>query len=236
MQSRPATPSAVGVAGAAAAAFGEEHDRQARAARRARTGGPSCGGSARPACRRARCSRTTAPRSARARRRTVAVHACRCRRPARRPASSRSDPRSSAAAAARRSPAARTRRSSRDRTRSSMFSRAVRWPVLRRRATASGRAASSPIAWRSSASARSGADVRRDRSPPRPRVATPAPSAALDAARAGGPRTPCRPPRRATRRTMPLAGAAITCSIFIASITSSCWPARTASPVVDLDR
>ena len=103
---------AVGVAGPAAAALGEEHDRQPPAARRARTCGPSCGGSACPACRRARCSRTTAPRSAtRSRPNSVAVHACRCRRPARRPASSRSGPRACGAAAARRSRARRTRRS-----------------------------------------------------------------------------------------------------------------------------
>ena len=37
-------------------------------------------------------------------------------------------------------------------------------------------------------------------------------------------------------RTMPLCGAAITCSIFIASTMATCWPLRTASPTRDVDR
>ena len=65
----PGDAGAVGVARTAAAALGEEDDRQPQLRAPARTGGPSCGGSGGPACRRGRCSRRRARRSASAPRR-----------------------------------------------------------------------------------------------------------------------------------------------------------------------
>jgi hypothetical protein len=65
----------VGVAGAAAAALREDDDAAAAAARRSRACDPSSRGSSCPACRRAPCSRTRAPCSARRVVEQVAVHA-----------------------------------------------------------------------------------------------------------------------------------------------------------------
>ena len=109
------------------------------AARRARTGGPSCGGSGSPACRRARCSRTTSRRSgarSASKRWPLTVPM-----PATRPSAGVRAMRSSSARRLRCAASARAPYSTKlpGSQRSSMFSRAVRWPVCRRRATASGR-------------------------------------------------------------------------------------------------
>ena len=66
----PGDDGVVGVARPAAPALGEQHHRAAAAARPARTAGPSCGGSAGPGCRPARCSRRRPRRTGPARRRT----------------------------------------------------------------------------------------------------------------------------------------------------------------------
>ena len=113
-----------------------------------------------------------------------------------------------------------------------MFSRAVRCLVLRRRATASGRCASSVSARRSSISARSGPDAievdvlgrrRRPRRSPSRRLERSSswPSQTYRRARRA-PRARCRDARRAT-----------TCSIFMASMTASCWPRRTVVAFLD---
>ena len=111
---------------------------------------------------------------------------------------------------------------------SAMFSRTVRWPVFRRRATAPGRAASSVFACRATTSARSGRRASRS-------ISSSADSAARSSdvssmkARAWPSKT-VSPRVTAIARTIPLTRAWITCSIFIASMTSTSSPARTVSP------
>ena len=111
---------------------------------------------------------------------------------------------------------------------SAMFSRTVRWPVFRRRATAPGRAASRVFACRATTSARSGRRASRS-------ISSPADSAARSSdvssmkARAWPSKT-VSPRVTAIARTIPLTRAWITCSIFIASMTSTSSPARTVSP------
>ena len=114
-------------------------------------------------------------------------------------------------------------------TRSSMFSRAVRWPVLRRRATASGRASSQGQAVALQHLGQVGADVvevdglllgaRR-----RP------PTSASSRKASGWPSKTVSPTATVIWRTTPETSAAITCSIFMASMIISAWPARTSSP------
>ena len=110
-----------------------------------------------------------------------------------------------------------------------MFSRAVRWPVLRRRATASGRAASRQLAWRASTSARSGRIASRSIASSRaaPRRAD---LGRVDEGQRVALEDRVARRDRAARARCRRASAAITCSIFIASITSTGWPARTVSP------
>ena len=101
-----------------------------------------------------------------------------------------------------------------------MFSRAVRWPVLRRRSTASGRAASSVTAWRVDDLGEVGADAVEVDACRSTAASAPSTSAssmseqrcALEDGVAGGDARPAR--------TRPPASAAMTCSIFIASMTS----------------
>ena len=145
----PGDARAVRVARPPAAALGEEDDRAGATSPPARTCGPSCGGSADPACPRARCSRRTSRSRAPARAELIAVHgADAADEPIRGRARDQVLHRRGAGAA-RRSPAVRTRRTNLRRTDPSMFSRAVRWPRARIRSTVSGRAASRPTACRS---------------------------------------------------------------------------------------
>ena len=127
----------VDIARSPAAALGEQHHRQPAGARRARTAGPSSGGRASPACRRAPCSRRTSPRSAA--RRSRRLPPTRPSAGVRSISSSRERRRSWAANTS--GPYSTNVPSS---TSSARFSRAVRRPRSRRLATASGRAASEP--------------------------------------------------------------------------------------------
>ena len=208
----------------------------AASARPARTCGPSCGGSACPACRPAPCSRRTST-TQRARRvaEQVAVDAADAGDQAvgRRALDQLLD--RCAAGAARRSPARRTRRTCRGRRgrRCSRAPCAGRSCAGARPRRAARRRASS--AWRSMHLGEVGADrvevdLARVRGSP-PRSTSPSldegERVALEHRVAHGDRD-----LRARRRST---GAAMTCSIFIASMTSSSWPARTASPSRDVD-
>ena len=118
--------------------------------------------------------------------------------------------------------------------RSSTFSRAVRCCVARRRATASGPLASSVRRLRAQHFGQVGADVIE-----------------IDACGTSSRRRARRPLRarqqrrafehgiafrdRDLARTRPLSAASMTCSIFIDSITMTCWPRRTASPAPHVD-
>ena len=113
-------------------------------------------------------------------------------------------------------------------TRSSTFSRAVRCPVRRRRSTASGRRSSRVSAWRSSTSARSGRIASRSSASSLPSAG--GATSASSSTTSGLPSATVSPSCTARRRTRPLRSAAITCCIFIASMTSSSRPTCIGSP------
>ena len=112
-------------------------------------------------------------------------------------------------------------------SRSARFSRAVRRPRSWRRATASGRAASRPTSWRSRTACRSA------RSPLGVALARRRRGGAIDAVARRRASAAAGPPRRRRRRPPPARAitpsisASTSCSIFIASSTTSGAPAPT---------
>ena len=130
--------------------------------------------------------------------------------------------------------------------RSAMFSRALRRPSACRRVMASGRAASVVRAWRSSTRCRSGRTVVRRRAdagsagcgegaPPSALAGAPAgcctPGCAAGSTTASAASAlTVSPTAYKASRSVPSQGARTSCSIFMASSTTSSWPARTASP------
>ena len=217
--------------GAPAAALGEEHDGQPSLLGQSRTCGPSSGGSSCPGCRPAPCSRTTSRRSARSVRRTG--RRSRWPRPMTIP-SPACVPISSSTVPCRplrrRSRASRTRRTCPGRT----GRRCSRAPCAGRSCA---RRRDRPGAGRVGASARGGArprpgrgGVRRGRPLARPpRVAASTSSSSMKT-RAMALGDACRRRRRRSRGRCRRPARRITCSIFIASMTSTCWPVAHQSP------
>ena len=177
--SRPGDAERVGVAGPAAAALGEEHDRQAPLLGELEHAVLLAVVLQRPACRRARCSRRTSRRSARARRRTASPLTRPM--PATRPSAGVRSIRSSSGRRRRCAAIASGPYSTKlpGSQRSSMFSRAVRWPG---RAPARDRVGPGRVererAWRSMHLGQVGRGSRRDR-PPRAPAAPPRPTSRL---------------------------------------------------------